>query len=139
MTDLRDTPVTAEELQLAKESQINSFVFGFENTHSVVSQQMSLAFFDYPANYLADYRDKIAAVTIAARLVTGSLRGLVARGLSGVRLVTSDAHPGLVDAIASTLPGTRAARRRALPALRAQCHRNRIRVRLFHQAATVDR
>lgn len=33
------------------------------------------------------------------------LRGLVARGLSGVSLVISDAHPGLVDAIASTLPG----------------------------------
>jgi len=33
------------------------------------------------------------------------LRGLIARGLSGVRLVISDAHPGLVDAIASTLPG----------------------------------
>ena len=33
-------------------------------------------------------------------------RGLVARGLSGVALVTSDAHPGLVAAIAATLPGT---------------------------------
>jgi putative transposase len=33
------------------------------------------------------------------------IRGLVARGLSGVKLVSSDAHPGLVDAIASTLPG----------------------------------
>jgi transposase-like protein len=32
-------------------------------------------------------------------------RGLVARGLSGVALVTSDAHPGLVAAIAATLPG----------------------------------
>ncbi|MGP5036833.1 IS256 family transposase, partial [Brachybacterium alimentarium] len=30
---------------------------------------------------------------------------LVARGLSGVRLVTSDAHAGLVDAIAANLPG----------------------------------
>ncbi len=37
---------------------------------------------------------------------TAFLRGLVARGLSGVRLVISDAHPGLVDAIASTLPGS---------------------------------
>ena len=36
---------------------------------------------------------------------TAFVRGLVARGLSGVRLVISDAHPGLVDAIASTLPG----------------------------------
>jgi putative transposase len=33
------------------------------------------------------------------------LRGLVARGLTGVSLVISDAHPGLVDAIASTLIG----------------------------------
>jgi putative transposase len=32
-------------------------------------------------------------------------RGLVARGLTGVQLITSDAHPGLVDAIAATLPG----------------------------------
>ena len=32
-------------------------------------------------------------------------RDLVARGLSGVKLVTSDAHAGLVDAIAATLPG----------------------------------
>ncbi len=33
------------------------------------------------------------------------LRGLVARELSGVQLVVSDAHRGLIEAIASTLPG----------------------------------
>src|SRR4029078_10629445 len=33
------------------------------------------------------------------------LRGLVARGLGGVQLVTSDAHPGLVGRLRSTLPG----------------------------------
>jgi putative transposase len=33
------------------------------------------------------------------------LRSLVARGLSGVALVTSDAHPGLVGAVEATLPG----------------------------------
>ena len=65
MQDLRNNPVTDDELQLAKESQINSFVFGFENTHSVVSQQMTLAFFGYPEDYLARYRDHIAAVTAA--------------------------------------------------------------------------
>ena len=32
-------------------------------------------------------------------------RDLVARGLTGVKLVTSDAHPGLVAAIGATLPG----------------------------------
>src|SRR3954453_22436949 len=35
----------------------------------------------------------------------GFFRDLVARGLTGVRLVTSDAHAGLVAAIAATLPG----------------------------------
>jgi putative transposase len=35
----------------------------------------------------------------------GFFRDLVARGLSGVALVTSDAHTGLVEAIAATLPG----------------------------------
>jgi putative transposase len=34
------------------------------------------------------------------------LRGLVSRGLKGVRLVTSDSHQGLKDAIAATLGGT---------------------------------
>jgi putative transposase len=34
---------------------------------------------------------------------TGFLRGLVARGLSGVRLVTSDAHQGLKEAIGAVL------------------------------------
>jgi len=32
-------------------------------------------------------------------------RDLVARGLTGVALVTSDAHTGLVDAVGATLPG----------------------------------
>ena len=44
------------------------------------------------------------------------LRALVARGLAGVRLVTSDAHPGLVDAIA------RHAARRELAALPHPLH-----------------
>ena len=35
----------------------------------------------------------------------GFFRDLVARGLNGVALVTSDAHAGLVEAIAATLPG----------------------------------
>jgi transposase-like protein len=35
----------------------------------------------------------------------GFFRDLVARGLTGVRLVTSDAHPGLVAAVGATLPG----------------------------------
>ena len=46
------------------------------------------------------------------------LRGLVARGLSGVALVTSDCHQGLRDAIASVLPGA------AWQRCRTHYHRN---------------
>ena len=46
------------------------------------------------------------------------LRGLVARGLTGVALVTSDDHAGLVSAIASVLPGA------AWQRCRTHYHRN---------------
>src|SRR6266571_9495513 len=46
------------------------------------------------------------------------LRGLAARGLSGVQLVTSDCHQGLRDAIGSVLPGA------AWQRCRAHYHRN---------------
>ncbi len=46
------------------------------------------------------------------------LRGLSARGLSGVRLVTSDCHQGLRDAIVSVLPGA------AWQRCRTHYHRN---------------
>lgn len=65
MSDLRENPATEAEVNLARESQINSFVFGFENAHSVVNRQMSQDFFGYPEDYLASYRDNIAAVTVA--------------------------------------------------------------------------
>ncbi|WP_375165800.1 transposase [Streptomyces sp.] len=43
------------------------------------------------------------------------LRSLIARGLSGVQLVVSDAHAGLVDAIGAVLPGASWQRCRTLP------------------------
>src|SRR6201996_8741238 len=46
------------------------------------------------------------------------LRGLVARGLSGVQMVTSDCHQGLRDAIAAVVPGA------AWQRCRTHYHRN---------------
>ena len=56
----------------------------------------------------AGYRENLGLDLVTSEDGAGwlaFLRSLVARGLSGARLVVSDAHPGLVDAIASTLPG----------------------------------
>jgi putative transposase len=46
------------------------------------------------------------------------LRGLVARGLTGVQMVTSGCRQGLRDAIAAVLPGA------AWQRCRTRCHRN---------------
>ena len=54
------------------------------------------------------YREILGVQVTSAEDGAGWLaffRDLVARGLSGVGLVTSDAHPGLVSAIGATLPG----------------------------------
>ena len=45
------------------------------------------------------------ATTESSAAWNGLLADLVARGLTGVRLVTSDAHTGLVEAITANLPG----------------------------------
>lgn len=63
MKRLRQEPVTAAELGLAKESLINSFIFAFTDSHAVVSQQLRLDFYGYPENYLRNYREQVAAVT----------------------------------------------------------------------------
>lgn len=57
----------------------------------------------------ADGRREIVGLRVGASDIgaswTAFLRDPVARGLEGVRLVTSDAHEGLKDAIASVLEG----------------------------------
>lgn len=55
--------VTEEELRQAKESIINSFIFGFTRADSIVTQQARLDFYGFPAGYLENFRDNIARVS----------------------------------------------------------------------------
>jgi zinc protease len=57
--------VSEKELNLAKNSIINSFIFGFARSDAVVNQRARLEFYGYPAGYLENYRDNIARVTSA--------------------------------------------------------------------------
>ncbi len=61
---MREQPVTETELELAKQSLINSFVFAFENTHAIVARQVRIDYYDYPRDYLERYRQRISAVTV---------------------------------------------------------------------------
>ncbi|SNB48094.1 pitrilysin family protein [Geobacter sp. DSM 9736] len=60
---MRREPVSDQELKLAKDSIINSFIFGFTSTAAVVSQLARLEYYGYPPGYLENYRQRIAAVT----------------------------------------------------------------------------
>ncbi len=60
---VRNEPVTEQELTLARESLVNSFLFGFTTPGSVVLQQARLEFYGYQPDFLDGYRERIAAVT----------------------------------------------------------------------------
>lgn len=57
------SPVTDQELSLAKDAIINSFVFGFAKSDAVATQRARLEYYGYPEGYLENYRDRIAQVT----------------------------------------------------------------------------
>jgi zinc protease len=62
---LIDQPVSTAELELAKQSLINSFVFAFTDTHSIVNRAVRIDYYQYPEGYLENYQRNLAAVTIA--------------------------------------------------------------------------
>jgi zinc protease len=63
MEDIRETPVSPEEVRLARESLNNSFVFAFTDSHDVATQTLRLDFYGYPEGYLENYREQVGAVT----------------------------------------------------------------------------
>ena len=60
-----EQPPTAEELKRAKDGILNSFVFHYDSKAKVLAQQMTYAFFGFPADFLEQYRANIEKVTIA--------------------------------------------------------------------------
>ena len=60
---MTEAPPTEEELALAKEGKLNSFVFNFTSSAQIIRNRVHLEFFGYPSDYLDTYEDKIAAVT----------------------------------------------------------------------------
>ncbi len=62
MAGMTREPVSEQELSLAKESMVNSFVFGFTKSDMIVNQRARLEYYGYPKNYLEEYRENIARV-----------------------------------------------------------------------------
>jgi len=95
--DLRSTRVSDDELESAKNSLINSFIFAFENTHAVVTQKMRLHFYSYPDDYLETYQERVKSLTAddvqraARQYLQPDQMHIVLVGDSGILL------PGLQD------------------------------------------
>ena len=63
IADMTRQPVSDDEISLARESIINSFIFAFTSSATVVAQQARLEYYGYPKGYLENYRKNIAKVT----------------------------------------------------------------------------
>lgn len=57
--------VTDEELALAKDSYLNSFVFNFDSTAEIISRLMTYDYYGYPPDFLQKTKESIEQVTKA--------------------------------------------------------------------------
>src|SRR5207245_10726636 len=63
--DLAKQPITQAEIQQAKDSILNSFVFNFDTPEKVLRERMAYEFYGYPPDFLEKYRAGIEMVQIA--------------------------------------------------------------------------
>jgi zinc protease len=62
---LKTDPPTADELRKAKDNVMNSFIFNYDTPAKTLNEQVDLAFFGYPPDFLEKYKSGIEAVTSA--------------------------------------------------------------------------
>jgi len=62
---LKTQPPSADELKKAKDQVLNSFIFNYDSPDKTLSEQVTLAFFGYPSDFLDKYKSGIEEVTAA--------------------------------------------------------------------------
>jgi predicted Zn-dependent peptidase len=62
---ITESEVTVEELALAKDSFLNSFVFNFDTTGEIVNRLMTYEYYGYPANFLLQIKQNVEKITKA--------------------------------------------------------------------------
>jgi predicted Zn-dependent peptidase len=60
---MRASEVTDEELAIARESYLNSFVFNFDTKGEIVNRLMTYEYFGYPLDFLQKTKDSVEKVT----------------------------------------------------------------------------
>ena len=62
---LKTVPPTPAELRKAKDQVMNSFIFNYDTPEKTLNEQVNLAFYGYPPDFLEKYKDGIEHVTAA--------------------------------------------------------------------------
>jgi zinc protease len=62
---LKTVPPTPEEMKNAKDDVLNSFIFQYDSRQKTLNEQVVLAFYGYPPDFLEKYKSGIEAVTAA--------------------------------------------------------------------------
>jgi len=60
---VRTTPVSDDELQQAKDSALNAFVFNFETPGQTLSRLMRYEYYGYPKDFIFQYQRQVEATT----------------------------------------------------------------------------
>ena len=63
--DLKKNPINAGEIKKAKDSILNSFIFNLDSPDKVLRERMAYEFYEYPSDFLEQYRAGIEKVTQA--------------------------------------------------------------------------
>lgn len=62
---LKSDPPTADELRKAKDEVLNSFIFNYDSPDKTLNEQVTLAFYGYPTDFLEKYKAGVEKVTSA--------------------------------------------------------------------------
>lgn len=62
---LKTQPPSPEELKSAKDEVLNSFIFNYDSPDKILGEQVTLAFYGYPLDFLEKYREGVEKVSAA--------------------------------------------------------------------------
>lgn len=63
LEDITENPVTQDELNLAKDSYLNSWVFKFDSKEKIINRLLTYAYYGYPMNFMETLKERIEGVT----------------------------------------------------------------------------
>lgn len=104
LRDVIEKGITPAELEQAKESLINSFMFAFDKNADVVARYVWMEYYNMPEGYLEGFRGRVEAVT-SAKVLDAARKYLHPDGLVVVAVGNRKAIESQLAAFGEVKPG----------------------------------